>query len=266
MQFTTNKIHLGKVPSFDEIVAKVRGEKIASANTEVVKTASVKIAEQDEAPSSGQLDVEPLHQEGESTNQDSVAGGKDNEDSAATAKKTNPDDEGKDSGQPAAEAKLTNDPKVDKDAETEEKVEKEAGKIPGVPDGTGPRKDTPGCPFTKDDDDKDDDEDKDKDDKDDDKDEDKEAKIEVAIEKEAGKVPGVPDGTGPGKDSPECPFNKDDKKDKDEKEDEKDCTLSASSKGLVKIANLPAAEKNRLKEYWKNIYPADYVDAMVEDL
>jgi len=207
MQFTTNKIHLGKVPSFDEIVAKVRGEKIASANTEVVKTASVKIAEQDEAPSSGQLDVEPLHQEGESTNQDSVAGGKDNEDSTATVKKTNPDDEGKDSGQPAAEAKLTNDPKVDKDAKTEEKVEKEAGKVPGVPDGTGP-----------------------------------------------------------GKDSPECPFNKDDKKDKDEKEDEKDCTLSASSKGLVKIANLPAAEKNRLKEYWKNIYPADYVDAMVEDL
>ena len=241
MQFTTNKIHLGKVPSFDEIVAKVRGEKIASANTEVVKTASaetsVKVAEQDEGPSSGQLDVEPLHQEGESTNQDSVAGGKDNEDSASTAtvKKTNPDDEGKDSGQPAAEAKLTNDPKVDKDAKTEEKVEKKAEVEPEEDENVESEED-----------------------------EDKEAKTEVAIEKEAGKH------------KPDCDCNfcknikgksDDDSEEKeDEKEDEKDCTLSASSKGLVKIANLTSAEKGRLKEYWKNLYPADYVDAMVEDL
>lgn len=215
---------MGKSPTFDELVEKLtKQKKEAAAEKTMVKEADVKeeevktAAKHDEACSSGQLDVEPLHQEGESTNQDSVAGGKDNEGtSKAVGGKSKPNEEGEDSGQPAAEAKLVNKPEVEKDAEAEDKVEKEAGKIkgPGIPDGTGPGRGKPGCPFA--------------DKADEDKDEDKEDE---------------------------------DKEDKEDKE-EKEASIAAQ---LVKIANLKPEEKNRLSSYWRNIYPPEYVDAMLAD-
>jgi len=63
MEFITDYISTGKAKSFDDLVREYK--QAQSGNK--VKTASVKVAEQDEADSSGQLDVEPLHQEGEST-------------------------------------------------------------------------------------------------------------------------------------------------------------------------------------------------------
>jgi len=67
MQFITNRIHTGKGKSFADLVDEYRkgqeeGQVKTASAEEVVKT-----AEQEEADSSGQLDVEPLHQKGEST-------------------------------------------------------------------------------------------------------------------------------------------------------------------------------------------------------
>lgn len=98
-------------------------------------------------------------------------------------------------------------------------------------------------------------------------------------EKSSGSIkgPGVPDGTGPGKDSKDCPFNKDkddDKKDekcpkcdKEECECEKDEDKkeAKASPKFVKIANLDAKTKTWLKEYWGNIFDKDYADAMISD-
>jgi len=65
-KFVTNSIHVGKGISFNDYVEKLTQPK------QEVKTAQAndhpkQAAEDDEADSSGQLDVEPLHQEGEST-------------------------------------------------------------------------------------------------------------------------------------------------------------------------------------------------------
>ena len=56
MNLFTNKISTGKAPRFEDFVAKFEKNK-------QIKTASVKVAEQDEADSSEQLDVESLHQD-----------------------------------------------------------------------------------------------------------------------------------------------------------------------------------------------------------
>ena len=69
-------------------------------------------AEKGQGPSSGQLDVEPLHQKGESTNQPKGSDAGEKEKPVS-------------SGQPEAEGKLTNDPKVEKEAKTIDKKEDE---------------------------------------------------------------------------------------------------------------------------------------------
>lgn len=87
MKLVTNTIYTKKVPTLSEMFKAARTqaalEKTASKEEPVVKTASaevqpqVKVAEEkqetkkekDEGESSGQLKVEPLHQEGESTGQ-----------------------------------------------------------------------------------------------------------------------------------------------------------------------------------------------------
>jgi len=105
-------------------------------------------------------------------------------------------------------------------------VKKEAGSIkgPGVPDGTGPGKDSPECKMKKE-------------------------------EKEAGSIkgPGVPDGTGPGKDSPECSINKK----KKEKEKEKEASLedikkkkeeAAAAKDKKDLEDLKKAQKAKKSE------------------
>ena len=122
MKLYTNKISTGKSQRFEDFVRKYQeGNKI--------KTASVKVAEEkDEADSSGQLDVEPLHQEGESTTmpKNGPSAKKDSGSKEKVAEKEK--DEADSSGQPEAEGKLVNDPKVptkeEKGGSAEEEVKK----------------------------------------------------------------------------------------------------------------------------------------------
>ena len=117
MKFVTNRIRTGKAKSFDDIVNEYRKTKeIKTASTETV----VKTAEKDEADSSGQLDVEPLHQTGESTTmpKNGPNAKKEGTEKGTAKAGTDPEAEGKDSGQPKAEGseKFTNEPKVEEDA------------------------------------------------------------------------------------------------------------------------------------------------------
>ena len=71
-KFQTNRISTGKPKSFADLVADYQNKKAgqvkqASAATEPVQKVARTDAKQEEGESSGQLDVEPLHQEGEST-------------------------------------------------------------------------------------------------------------------------------------------------------------------------------------------------------
>jgi hypothetical protein len=113
MQFVTSKINTGKSATFDELCQGIldkRNVKTASTDEANVKTA-------EEYPSSGQLDVEPLHQKGESTNQPGGSG-----------KSSKGDDEAESSGQPEAEAKLVNDPKKVEEAEASTEVKEAEAK------------------------------------------------------------------------------------------------------------------------------------------
>lgn len=96
MKFITDRISTGKARSFNDFVEDYK-------NKHQIKTASVKTAEQDEADSSGQLDVEPLHQEGESTTMPKAGPSAKKDDGEKSAATTDPDAKGKDSGQPKAE-------------------------------------------------------------------------------------------------------------------------------------------------------------------
>jgi hypothetical protein len=114
MQFITNRIRVGSGKKFEELVSDLMEKKAASK--EVIKTAAAEEkASKDEAKSSGQLDVEPLHQTGESTTmpKKGPCAKKDEAPAKAAAATVKADEEGKDSGQPKAEGseKFTNDPK-----------------------------------------------------------------------------------------------------------------------------------------------------------
>jgi hypothetical protein len=64
MSLFTNKIHLGKTKTAQEIINGILNKNAKTASSDkITKTASKK----EEEKSSGQLDIEPLHQEGEST-------------------------------------------------------------------------------------------------------------------------------------------------------------------------------------------------------
>ncbi len=236
MQFISNKISIGKTKSFEDICQEFVAKKNAN-----VKTASVKVAEADEAEGSGQLEVEPLHQEGESTNQDSVVGGTDNEGGdGGKAPTKKPDEEGKDSGQPKAEGseKLTNDPKVEANADTKVKV------------ATHKCDDCDCDPCTC---------------------KDKEAKTDEdeAETKEAGVKGNCAKCSKPNF-LCKCDKGDSDSDDSDDKKDDDGEDKEASAKTSVKvaftkIANLTASEKTRLGKYWKNIYPDSFVDALLAD-
>lgn len=245
MQFISNKISIGSTKSFDDICQEFLDKKNATVKT-ASTTEVVKVAEADEAEGSGQLEVEPLHQEGESTNQDSVVGGKSDGGGNAKATAKSSDEEGEDSGQPKAEGseKFTNDPKVDADAGSDTEIKEADAK---------------------------EDEEEEKEaatDKDDAEGEEKEADADSKI-KEAGEKGmcdcGKPnfickgkckgDGEGP---------HKDDDKDCD-KEDDKEDKEASTKPSFTKIANLTSEEKTRLGKFWKNLYPADFVDAMLAD-
>lgn len=243
MQFIQNKIRVGKHKSFEDICQEFVAKKNAN-----VKTASVKVAEADEAEGSGQLEVEPLHQTGESTNQDSVAGGKDNEGDGGKAPTKKADEEGDDSGQPKAEGseKFTNDPKVDADAGSDADVKVAEAKCEEC------ECDPCTCKEAKAD-----------------EDEEKEAKTDEEDEevKEAGVKGNCAKCSKP---NFLCKCDKGDSDDSDDsdKEEKEDKEASADATVKVafkKIANLTSEEKTRLGKFWKNIYPDSFVDAMLAD-
>ena len=203
MKFITNRISTGKAKTFDDIIASyAKKGQVKVASKEVV----VKVAEEDEADSSGQLDVEPLHQTGESTTmpKNSPSAKSEGDTPSKGSSSGSEKEEGEDSGQPKAEAKLVNTPEKPKEAaiETEEEV-KEAG-IKG------------NC-------------------------------------SKCGKPNFLCKGKCSGDDSSD-----DEKKDDDGEEKE-----ASSQKRFVRLANLDDKSKNWLGTYWKKIYPADYVDAML---
>lgn len=214
MLFVTNKISTGDAKkTMKDIVEEI-------TNKKRTKTASadegVKVAEQSEEVSSGQLDVEPLHQEGESTNQDA---GKPKE--KASSSETSQKEEVS-SGQPEAEGKLVNDPKVEKEAETEEETKEAQSKLDAIMD-----KVRNGEELTDDE------------------------KTLLATAIDASK-------------------SNDEDEDKDEDKDEE--TKEADTKeqkqekvAFVKIANLDEKTKSWLRDYWSQLYPPEYVDAMLAD-
>jgi len=231
MQFISNKISVGKTKSFEDICQEFVAKKNASVKT-ASADAEVKVAEADEAEGSGQLEVEPLHQEGESTDQEKVTGGKcscdgDSKEAGAAPMKES-DEEGESSGQPEAEGKeeLNNDPyddpKVKADADAEVKVAEEEETEEAEEECEEKEAST------------------------------QEAALEDLPEDVQDKIKG--------KDSDESDDS--DKEDKEDKEASADETVKVA---FTKIANLTAEEKSRLGKYWKNIYPDAFVDALLAD-
>lgn len=241
MNFFSNRINVGSSSkTFTDIVNEYVGKNEKKASSSKV----VKTAEADEAVSSGQLDVEPLHQDGESTTmpkngpKSKKEDGKSSSNSGSSKKETEKD-EAESSGQPEAEAKLNNSPEVEeeKKASSEEKIEKKAGEDEaGKRDGTGPYKNS-------------------KQKEESDKGKRKEA--EEDYDDEQGDVPGEQD-TGPDE------YEEDDDKEEDcdEKDKKKEAKETAKFK---KIANLTGDEKSKLRQYWGMIYPKEYVDALLAD-
>jgi hypothetical protein len=251
MQLITNRIHTGKAGRFEDFIEKYRTEhqvKIASMDVQV-KVA----AEQEEADSSGQLKVEPLHQKGESTEMpkkgpSAKKEGKDDKKSATTD--TKPEKEGKDSGQPKAEGseKLTNKVKFDpNDTSKEEKggsvktIVKEAKskcEKCGKECGECACKDCDCKACTT-------------------------ARAEAQM-KEAGKLPAALE---------EYKFTKKDDKKDDKKEDDgkgktkvnKDDKVADQKLQFVKWANLDSKNKAFLTKYWRQLFGDDYVNALVTD-
>jgi hypothetical protein len=202
MQFITNRIRTGNGKKFEDFVRDLTQPK------KEVKTASaekvVKTAEQEEAESSGQLDVEPLHQTGESTEmpkkgpsakkEDCECKGKEKE-----AKVVKQDEEADSSGQPEWEGqqKNINDPE-------EPSKEEKAG---SAKKGT------------------------------------KEAAIEDLPKEVQEKITGK-------------------KVDEEENDPEK---KASTGPRFVKLSNLDSKNKAFLSKFWKQLYPAEYVDALLAD-
>jgi len=202
MKLITNRISTGKPKRFEDFVAGV-------TKKEQIKTASVKVAEEkEEADSSGQLDVEPLHQEGESTTmpKNGPSAKKKSEEGVSTGKVAEEKNEADSSGQPEWEGKKENNNDPEEPTEkggSSEKKTKEAG-IKGNCAECG--------------------------------------KPNFLCKCEKG----------------ECAEGED----KEEKEEDKE----ASSKvEFVKIANLDDKNKSFLKEYWRQLFGDDYVNALIAD-
>ena len=265
MKLYTNKISTGKAKRFEDFVADFRRKN-------QVKTASVKTAGHDEADSSGQLDVEPLHQEGESTTMPKAgpSAKKDDGEKSAVATKE-PDAEGPDSGQSKAEGseKFTNDPEA---PSKEEKGGSIDGKVKVAEECSCGKEDCDGsctcscksCTATR------------------------HEAVKIAGEKgmcDCGKPNFICKGKCKGDDSSDdsdCePKAKDDEeKEKEEKEakvdedkdeekeakvEEKDKEEKKSAKKVkfVKIANLDEKNKSFLKDYWRQLFGDDYVNANI---
>jgi hypothetical protein len=256
MQFITNRIHTGKSKRFEDFIKDYQNKQDEEQVKVAAAEAPVKTAEQEEADSSGQLDVEPLHQTGESTTMPKAGPsakkeGKD-EKSAGSAV-TKEKDEADSSGQPEAEGKLVNNPKVPS------KEEKGGAAEDEVKEAAGHCKDCDkdpcecGCPDCT-------------------------AAKEAAEVKEAKKA--LPDALKEHqfKATEDADVETDDKEaeakeeevkeaqckkeDEEEKEEEKEADAEPK---FVKIANLDAKNKAFLKKYWKQLFGEEYANALIAD-
>ena len=237
MQFITNRIYTGGGKTFEDYVKECsqKAETVKTASTEDEKV--VKKAEQEEADSSGQLDVEPLEQEGESRTmpKDGPKAKKESKEAKVTDNENKSDADS--SGQPEWEGKKenNNDPEkpTEKGGSSEEEV-KEAGQ---VCDTCGKSCDECECetktkPCKAEDSDKD--------------------------VKEAGNLPEALE---------EHKFKKKDEKEEkegDSKKEEKE-EKEATSKQFVKVANLDAKNKAFLRKYWSQLFGDEYVNALLAD-
>jgi len=235
MHFVTNRISTGKAKTFADLVADYAAKKQgltkqASAAEPVVKTARSD-AKQEEGQSSGQLDVEPLHQKGESTpkvkhkdgDKDQKAGDKVVSSTQGQVKEADcgicdKDNENngpaEESGQTKADfPKLTNDPEAGKHRDGDGDQDKKVGgaEAPAVTAG--------------------------------------------------GKGSGGMQNFG---DKAAAPFGKAAPEQKEGEGEEKPAK-KASGRSWICLANLDSKSKNWLKKYWKDIYMTDYADAMTED-
>jgi hypothetical protein len=239
MKLYTNKINTSEGKRFEDFVADFKKQ-------QNIKTASVKTAEQEEADSSGQLDVEPLHQEGESTTMPKAgpSAKKEGKDEKSAASTTDPEAEGKDSGQPKAEGteKFTNDPEVPSkeekggSADAETKVASACEKCECTPCECEGTCDCKSCTAARE-----------------------------AETKTAGELPeALKEHQFKAKDSEED--KEEDKEDKEAKTDEEEKEeKEASSTQFVKIANLDEKNKTFLREYWRQLFGDDYVNAIIAD-
>jgi len=233
MKLITNRISTAKDRNFDDFVADFKSKRN-------IKTASVKTAEQEEAESSGQLKVEPLHQTGESTTMPKAGpSAKKDDGEKAAAADTDPEKEGKDSGQPKAEGseKFTNDPKVPSKEEKAgsarvAKVAAHCEKCDGKDEDAKCTCECKDCTAAK-------------------AEAVKTAALEDLPQEVQDKIKGKKtdcDGDNDGSTEEDC-------------EEEKE----ASAVKFVKIANLDEKNKSFLKDYWKQLFGDEYVNAIIAD-
>lgn len=145
--------------------------------------------------------------------------------------KTAEKDEAESSGQPEAEAKLVNDPK--KEGGKSGKADNSEAPSSGQPEAEAKLVNKP--------------------------------KVECDTNEEVKKADGKPFG---GKQAP--PFKKKNKKDDDKKDDkddneEKEDKEASRKMSFVKLSALNGPTKEMLRTYWRTLYPADYVDAMLAE-
>lgn len=259
MKLFTHKIMTGKAPSFEDFIVQYKEDH--QIKTAAVEEENIKVeAEQEEADSSGQLAVEPLHQKGESTEmpkkgpsakKECVDGEK------STKAETNEPDEAPDSGQSKAEGseKFTNNPKAPSKEEKGGSAEAEV-KVAGCEKCKLPcsecKCDSCDCKScteakVKEAQCKEKPEDEDKEEK-----KTKEAALEDLPQAVQDKIKGKKT------DTKDC-SDEDEDKDKDKDKD------ASKKTEFVKIANLDSKNKSFLTKYWRQLFGDDYVNALVAD-
>jgi len=269
MQFITNKISTGKAKTFEELVSayveKKNQAKTADAS-QAIKTAQVEVVEasgrgdasageKDEAESSGQLDVEPLHQEGESTpspHKDKTECSADSEVKQADVKMSDPcEDECDSSGHPEWEGKdeHNNDPEAGRHREGDGDQKEAAGEAEVKKANLDNLGDKKAKPFGK--------EEKEEEEEEVKASADSETK-EAASKKTAGCDCG-PDCDCPGKAGGDCECKS------CHADTKKDVKEAVAAPKFVKVSDLNDKSKSWLRDYWRNIFPDAYVDAMLAD-
>lgn len=260
MEFITDFISTGKSKSFDDLVREYR----ESQNPVAVKTAAVaepqkkEAGKADEADSSGQLDVEPLHQKGESTTmpKNGPSAKKESTDGKGASPTGADADEADSSGQLDVEplhqdgestTLPKNGPAGKKDASTKEAAIEDLPQA--VQDKIKGKK---------------------KDDKDDSCDEcdvedkDKEEKEAAACSCGCDNCPDC--GCDKcNKNTTAAVKEEDDEEEKEAKKDDEEEETKEANKELrfVKLANLDDKQEAFMRDYWLQEFDPDYVDAML---